>query len=551
MRPNKSSNMKPILILKNGNILTMDASGAKAQAVAVASDGRILAVGSESEIGNLANAGTRCIDLNGRTLIPGFFDCHLHILWLGINLGHVNLASPPVKDKEDIVRLLRQRRDEQPELTCLQGNRYDQNKLPEGKHLTREDLDRVATDIPVRIVHTSGHAAVVNSRALEMLGISAETPDPVGGEIERGAKGAPTGVLLETASWNDLDRILPEVTPEAAMEALGRANRYLLERGITSSTDANTLPADITTYSRAVEANLLQTRTNLMVGWAEVVRQVGSGAVPTPAMLQPLGANGHRLHVGQAKLFSDGAITTRTCWLTDPFQGMPDNFGIPIHPPEELRDLILKAHNAGWQIATHAIGDRAVDLVLSAYAEAQRQNSRHRPDHRIEHCMLLDNDLIARLRRQHVWSIGQPEFIAGLGDAYVTALGEERAERLSPYATLDDRGVAQAFSSDCPVVPGAPLAGMRAAIERKTPQGRILNAAERLSPDAALYAYTAAPAFATRTERDRGSLEAGKWADFTLLSADPLTTPADAWDGLSVMAAFVGGECLYGQETLE
>ncbi|HZO86895.1 MAG TPA: amidohydrolase [Chthonomonadaceae bacterium] len=541
------------LILQNGNLLTMDAAQPKAQAVAVARDGRILAVGTDSQVGSLADAATRVIDLRGRTLLPGFFDCHMHILWLGINLGHVDLSSPPVKDKEDIVRLLRERLEAQPDLTCVQGNRYNQNALPGGQHVTRYDLDRVSAEVPVRIVHTSGHAAVVNSKALERLGITRDTPDPVGGEIVRDARGEPTGVLLETASWNDLDKILPEVMPAEAVEALGRANRYLLERGITSASDANTEPSDVDLYRQAVERAALQVRATCMINWAEVVKQAGGKNVPGPDDLQPtgLGINWHRLHVGQAKLFSDGAITTRTCWLSRPFEGMPDNFGMPLHPPDELRELIRLAHNAGWQIATHAIGDRAINLVLSAYAEAQRQRTRHRPGHRIEHCMLLDDELIMRLRRQNIWSIGQPEFILRLGDAYVMALGEERANRLSPYASLDAHNVAQAFSSDCPVVPGAPLDGLRAALERKTPGGRILNAAERLSAEAALYAYTAAPAYATRTERDRGSIEAGKWADFALLTADPTATPVDEWERVRVEATFVGGECLYGGEALD
>jgi predicted amidohydrolase YtcJ len=538
---------------KNGTVLTMDTQHPVAEAVAVGRDGRILAVGSAVDVSNLADAQTRQIDLRGRTLLPGFFDCHMHVLWLGINLGHVNLASPPVTDKEDIIRLLRERLEAMPDLPCVQGNRYDQNKLPDGQHLTRYDLDRVSAELPVRIAHTSGHAAVVNSSALQRLGITRETLDPVGGEIIRDAAGEPTGVLLETASWNNLDKILPEVTASTALDALGRANRYLLERGITSATDANTATEAIDWYAQAAADHRLQTRVNGMVGWAEVMKHVGDGRVPNPSEMQPTraGINGHRFHIGQAKLFSDGAITTRTCWLTRPFESMPDNFGIPIHPLEELSELILKAHCAGWQIATHAIGDRAIDCVLAAYAEAQRQNTRQRPGHRIEHCMLLDSGLISRLRRQNVWSIGQPEFIAGLGDAYLTALGEERACRLSPYATLEEQNVAQAFSSDCPVVPGAPLDGIRAAMQRKTPLGRILNQAECVSADTALYAYTAAPAYASRVGRDRGTIEAGKWADFVLLSSDPLTTPVEEWERVHVEATFIGGECLYGTEALE
>jgi predicted amidohydrolase YtcJ len=552
---------KARLILKNGNILTMAASE-RARAVAVGRDGRIIAVGSDDQVTNLANAETEVINLWGQTLIPGFFDCHLHIGWLGLNLGHVNLASPPVQDKHDIIRLLRERLMAQPDLPCVQGNRYDQNKLIDGRHLTRTDLDQVSTTVPVRIVHTSGHAAVVNSVALQRLGVTRETPDPLGGEIERGVGGEPTGVLLETASWSGLDRILPEPTLSEQVEAMGRANRYLLERGIASATDANTRPGDVAAYARAVSGETLQVRVNLMVGWAEVLRQAGDGSTPTPQELQPVMTEGsrHRLHVGQAKLFADGAITTRTCWLTSPFLGMPDNYGLAQHAPDELSDSILRAHLAGWQIATHAIGDRAIDLVLSAYADAQRRHTRPRPDHRIEHCMLLDAGLIARLRRQNVWSIGQPEFLSSLGDAYIAALGEARADRLSPYATLDAQGVAQAFSSDCPVVPGAPLDGLRAAMERRTPRGRILNAGERIAADSALYAYTAAPAYATRTERDRGTIEAGKWADFTLLSADPTAISTGEqgqtgdwetlWDRLKVLATFIGGDCLYGEKAV-
>ena len=540
------------LLITNGRILTMNPDMSTAEAIAVGRDGRIVAIGRQSDVQNLADAETHTINLNGRTLLPGFFDCHLHILWLGINLGHVNLASPPVKNADDIIALLRQRRTEQPNLTCLQGNRYDQNKLPGGTHITRHDLDKVASDIPARVVHTSGHAAVVNSRALELLGITKETANPVGGEIVRDANGEPNGVLLETASWQDLDKILPEVTQSDAITALGQANGYLLERGITSATDANTMPADIPAYGLASAQNGLTVRTNLMVSWAEIVKQAGQ-TLPRPQdfSLSAYATNGHRLHVGQAKLFSDGAITTRTCWLSEPFAGMPDNRGIPIHEAEELRDLIVKAHTTGWQIATHAIGDKAIDTVLACYAEAQRVHSRYRPDHRIEHAMLLNPNLITRMRRQNIWSVGQPEFISGLGDAYFDALGEERAFRLSPYATLDAQNVAQAFSSDCPVVPGAPLDGIRAAIERKTPKGRILNPLECVSPETAVYNYTAAPAYATRTEQDRGTLEIGKWADFVLLSADPISTPADEWERLQVEATFVGGECLYGAEQLD
>jgi hypothetical protein len=398
-------------------------------------------------------------------------------------------------------------------------------------------------------MHTSGHAAVVNSIGLKMLGIDRDTPNPVGGAIVHDAAGEPTGLLLETASWSNTELIIPEPTRSENLEALRRANQYLLERGITSASDADTSPADVDLYRDAAIANTFQVRTNLMVSWAEITAQYGASA-PKPDDLQPTEVSWHKLHVGQAKLFADGAITTRTCWLTEPFCNMPNNFGMPLHPPDELRDLIISAHNAGWQIATHAIGDRAVDLVLRCYSDAQRLKTRRKPGHRIEHCMLLNRDLIARLRRQNVWIIGQPEFLAGLGDAYIEALGEERANRLSPYASLEHHDVAQAFSSDCPVVPGSPIAGVRAAVERRSPTGIVLNASERISIESALYSYTAAPAFATFTQRDRGTLEVGKLADFAVLSGDPLEPAFSNWDDLTVQATFIGGDCVFGQDLI-
>lgn len=537
------------VLLKNGVVLTMAGDGSPSDAVLVGADGRIAAVGASNEVANITHGAERVVDLRRRTLIPGFFDCHMHLLWLGRNLSNVNLAWPTAKTKEDIIRLLRERLDLNPGAEAILGNFYDQNKLPGGLHLTASDLDQVSEHIPVRIEHTSGHASVVNTAALKKLGFSRDTSDPSGGEIVRDTAGNPTGVLLESASWTNLERIVPEPTTAQAVEALGRASEYLLQRGITSATDANTPVDAIAWFAEAAVSNRLRVRTNCMVDWTEVLAQAGDADTPAPDALQPVraGLDGHRLHVGQAKLFSDGAITTRTCLLTKPFEGMPDNFGIAMHSEDELKEMIRRAHRAGWQIATHAIGDRAIDLVLTAYAEAQREFARSRPDHRIEHCMLLDNGLIARLRRQHVWSIGQPEFIAGLGDAYYAALGEERAERLSPYATLDAQNVAQAFSSDCPVVPGAPLDGLRAAIARRTPSGRVLGDRERISAETALYAYTAAPAYASRVERDRGTIETGKWGDFALLSCNPLETPMDEWDSIKVEATIVGGECLYGE----
>lgn len=535
------------LVFYGGPILTMEPENPLAEALVVGSDGRILAVGRETEVKILARSSTILVNLYGRALLPGFFDCHMHILHLGLNLMQVDLSPEHAPSLEAIVLRLQHHLQQNPHLPCILGNRYDHNRLTPPEHPTKNDLDKVATDRPVCIEHTSGHAAVVNSYALQLLGITRDTPDPVGGTILRDAKGEPTGVLLETASWQNLEKIIPPPTRKQQREALKLANNYLVAKGITSASDACTSLDEVEVYALAAADGTLQVRVNSMLAWAEVMRSIGSSKPPSPHEFQQQGVSGHQFHVGQAKLFSDGAITTRTCRLSQPFQNMPNNYGLFLHPPEELEAYITAAHNAGWQIATHAIGDAAIDFVLSCYANAQRAHPRPRPAHRIEHCMLVLPQHIARLRRQHVWAIGQPEFLSQLGDAYIAALGEDRANMLSPYATLEAQGVAQAFSSDCPVVPGNPLDGVRAAVERKTPSGKVLNPSERVSTDVALYAYTAAPAYATRTDDDRGTLSAGKWADMVVLSENPTHVPITEWDRLQVVATIIGGRPVFGE----
>ncbi|MDE2125842.1 MAG: amidohydrolase [Armatimonadetes bacterium] len=531
---------------------TFDPEAPVASALAVDRGGMIMAAGTAAELQGLCTADTQYVHLGDRWATPGFFDCHLHMLGLGLYLFQVDLRPPETGSVDEIVRKLTERLHAEPDSKAVLGNRYDQNRMRERRHPTRHDLDRVATDRPVRVEHTSGHAAVVNSCGLRLLGIGASSPDPTGGEIVRDERGEPTGVLLETAAWNNMERIVPPATREQAVDALSGAAAYLLQRGITSAGDAATAPDEVAWYAAAAESRVLGVRVNLMMDWPAVCRQSAGDDAPKPAEMWNGGPEGeHWLHIGQAKLFSDGAITTRTCWLNEPFADSGGNCGLPLHPPDVLKEYIFRAHRAGWQIATHAIGDRAIDLVLRCYAEAQRAHRRPNPGHRIEHCMLLTDDLISRLRRQRVWSIGQPEFLHALGDAYVAALGEKRATLLSPYASLRDRGVLQAFSSDCPVVPGAPLDGIRAAMQRATHSGRILNTEERIDAETAFRLYTVAAAAATLTHKQRGNLARGRAADFTVFTADPFATPAAEWEQVQVAATVIGGEVRFAAKHVD
>ena len=356
----------------------------------------------------------REIDLRGRTLMPGFFDCHLHMLLARHQSGACRsvLAARAESNRTSFAccgsAWTRSPNWPVCRATATIRTNWRRPIISPGTIWIR--FRRPCRS--VSCIHLDMPPSSTRS-ALEMLGITSDTPDPVGGEIVRDASGQAYG---RSAGNGQLERPRPHSARMSQRPHRSRrcaAPMATCWNGELPARPMRTWPRTTWTYtpepSRKTPCACVPTG---MIGWAEVMQQTGAGAIPTPNELQPpqwSGVNWHRLHVGQAKLFSDGAITTRTCWLTQPFEGMagqPNNSGIAMHPPDELRNYIVKAHDAGWQIATHAIGDRAIDAVLAAYAEAQRVNTRHRPGHRIEHAMLLDKGLIARFRRQNVWSVG-------------------------------------------------------------------------------------------------------------------------------------------------
>jgi predicted amidohydrolase YtcJ len=525
--------------------LAADADRTRADAVAV-SAGRIAAVGAASDLLGLAGAGTRVVPLGGRTLLPGFHDAHCHVLGFGLTLAAVALTS--CRTIPDLVGLLQTRADESgagPE-TWVRGRGYSQNVLAEGRHPTRQDLDGVGGGLPfVLIIHASGHAVAVNSRVLQKAGITRDTPDPAGGTIVRDGRGEPTGLLLETAV-----NLAYDATPEPArgekIAALGRATRALNAMGITSAVDA-TLGvaardslAEIVVYQEAAQTGALSVRCTLMMMLTQLA---ALDAVPAPDALT---VETDRVRIGPAKVFTDGALTTRTALLRSPFVG-GDSLGTAVWRAEELDAMVLKAHAAGWQVAAHAIGDGAIDLCLDAFGRAQARHPRADARHRVEHAMLLWPDQLERMARQGVLPIYQPEFILRFGDAYKAALGPSRAARLMPYAETLASGLPLVFSSDLPVVPGAPLDGIAAACLRQAPSGETLGDWHRVSALDALRAYTEGAARSVFLEDDRGRIAPGHRADFVVLDGDPLTLPPDEWtDGLAVRATILGGKVVFG-----
>ncbi len=527
-------------LLTNVTIYTMDDSQPVANAL-VWRDERILAVGEAEDL-RARYPGAHRIDGGGLFVTPGFNDCHCHILAYGLDLSVANLSPERAPDIPSLLEQLRRWAQASPDAPWIVGSFYDQNRMAERAHPTRADLDRVSAEKPVLIHHTSKHGAVVNSVALRLAGITRETPDPPGGTIVRNEHGEPTGVLLESAV-ELVTRHQPAPSHAQKVKAVHLAAQAMAEKGITSASDASAgwgdLQGEISAYTQAVNEGA-PLRVTLMILASALQRD---GRWTTPQEIQT-GSEGVR--TGIVKLFADGALTTRTAALKEPFVDTGTT-GLLLASEHELREAVLGAHQAGWQMATHAIGDRAIKVVLNLYEQALSESPRADCRHRIEHCMLLDDGLISRLRALEVVAVLQPEFIGRLGDAYRYGLGEERASRLNRVRSLLGSGVPVAFSSDCPVVLGDPLAGIRSAMERKTPLGVVLNHNERVDAMTAIRLYTRGSAFAVRDEEQAGSLTPGKRADLAVLSRDPASTPVDEWEDLRVVATVFGGRVVAGR----
>ncbi len=542
-------------VLYSGNIHTMDPARPIAKSIAIL-QGRIVAVGSDQEA--LASApGARKIDLRGLTVVPGFNDCHMHILPYGLDLAQADLSlAEGVSDVPGLISKLCDWHEANPGSEWALGNRYDQNTFPGAAHPTRKDLDAAFPDRPVFVMQTSKHAGAANTVALRLAGVTRETPNPDGGEIVRDATGGPTGVLLESAIGL-VTRHIPRPDRVGIVAAIRRANNVLVRAGITSASDLNTgwydMETEIAGYHEAAQEGA-PIRTTLYphapnFGSPDDIpdrAEFESAHFSQSAIRNPQSAIGV-VRLGPIKLFADGALTIRTAAVKEPYVD-GSGTGMLLHPADEMKAYIHAAHKRGWQIAVHASGDRAIELVLDGYAEARVACARHECRHRIEHAMIVDDALIRRFVEQQVIPVIQPEFLSRLGDAYVLGLGVERASRLNPNATMQRAGLPLPFSSDCPIVPGAPLDGIRAAARRTTRKGTVLGTDERILPMNGLCNYTYWAAYSTFDEGETGTIQVGKRADLAILSEDMTEATLDT---VQVTATMIGGQFVFGEEQIQ
>jgi len=532
------------LALTNGLIITMDKKNPRAQAIFVIGD-KIIKVGSNTEIKRLIDGETEEINLKGKTLIPGFVDCHAHPLWLGNTLMAVDCRTPPVKSIREIVQIIQKAAEEKAEGEWILAGGYDNFKLVEKRHPTRWDLDEAAPNNPVVIDRIfGGHDFAVNSKALELAGITKDSPDPEGGQIDKDQDTKePTGVVHGSAV-ELIRNAIPPLTVEQLKKLIHLAAEQFLSRGVTSVSDAEVEnPVIMKAYQAAIWEDDLPLRINLMMS-VKVLEELKTLGLTT-------GFGDNRLRIGAIKLFADGSTSGRTAALSKPYIDDPESTGMMYINQEELNKKVQMAHQAGFQVGVHAIGDRGIIAVLDAIEAALETSTRADHRHRIEHCGINNPITISRIQKLNIIPISQPIFLYGEGESYRAGLGEERVKWAYPLRTYIENQIPAPISSDCPCTSGtevvSPLLGIYVAVTRKTDMNRELGPEQKINVEAALKAYTLNGAYSTFEEDVKGSIEPGKLADIAVLSANPLVVKPDEIKDINVEMTIVGGKVVYNK----
>jgi predicted amidohydrolase YtcJ len=525
--------------LVNGDVFTSDPDRPKATAIGIWR-GTIAYVGDDAQQAQAAaGPNAEVIDLARRTATPGLIDAHMHPMLYGQQLLGLNLTD--ARSVDDMLGMVRQRADATPAGTWISGWGYYPLNLREGRMPTLAELDAVSPEHPVALTHRSGHEVVSNSAAMRLAGLTRAAVDPVGGYFERDAQGELTGVLVENAmsAVNDLQA---DPGPQEYDRMLRAVTDRLLELGITSSTEANLEdPQAFAAYQRmTADPTARRVRYNVMFGHWPMLD-------PALSLGLESGFGNRWLRCGTMKFFIDGTEGMRTAKLSQPFADDADNTGMWMFPPEEFRERVLRAHMGGWQCATHAIGDAAVELTLDAYREAQEQLPRPDIRHRIEHASLLRQDLVERFAREGVIPVPGGRFASNDYPVLIERFGPERMRWYQPWNSLMERNVPVVVSSDAPVQTPDPGKNLRAIVTSRAEHDDSLTMQpeERIDLGEALLAYTRNGAWASHEERVKGILRPGMIGDVTVITTNIFDLAPENLDTIEAALTIVDGTILH------
>jgi len=532
------SRMFADMILFNGKIATLDARNSIAQAVAV-SNGRIIAVGSNSEVRATGGASTRELDLEGKLLLPGFQDTHVHVGFSPTYWYGVDLKAPPVKSIREVLEKIEQKVANTRKGEWVLGYQYINERLAERRHVRLDELDAVAPNNPVLVIKGFGHEFLVNSKALEIAGIRKDTPDPVGGKIERDAKtGEPTGVLYETA-YSLVGRVIPADWPsfELIKQSMRKTIDNFLEAGMTTITEIEATREVIRAYQELLEEGRLPIRVRFFV-WSELLGSLADLGIRT-------GFGNDRLRLMGVKFYADGSGVCGTAAVYTPQHRGPKDLGIVATPGERLTELVTRCHEAGLRVAIHAIGDRGIDIALDAIEYAQKIGLSKSLRHRIEHCSVCGPKQQERIKTLGVVPSSSIGYMWNFGDDYIENFGPERLEWLHPHRSYIDRGIVASGNSDWAASSAEPMKEIYCAVTRKTSSGQTFCQDQAISVDEGIRVYTTNAAYASCEEQMNGSIEPGKFADMVVLSEDIFSIPPEKIKDVSVQMTIVDGQIVY------
>jgi predicted amidohydrolase YtcJ len=530
-----ATELKADLVVINANVRTMDKAKPQAQAFAVLGN-KIVAVGSNAEIKQLVGANTKTIDANGKLVLPGFNDAHVHFLDGGAGLSSVDLRD--AKTPSEFVERIKNFAAKLPKGRWIQNGNWDHENWSPNDLPTAAMIDAVTPDNPVFINRLDGHMSLANSLALKLANVTKDTKDVEGGEIVRDASGNPTGVLKD-AAMNYVYRVIPEMPFEQRLEALEAATNYAASLGVTSVQDMSA-GTDVGVYQELLRQGKLKTRIYAVSTLSDWQRWQRTGLTH--------GFGSEMLRVGGLKGFADGSLGSTTAWFYEPYLDAPKSYGLASDEMPNMFEKVSNADKNNLQVMIHAIGDRANDEILKIYERVEKENGAKDRRFRIEHAQHLNADLIKRFASAKVIASMQPYHAIDDGRWAFKRLDEKRLKGTYAFRSLLDAGANLAFGTDWFVAPLNPMFGIYAAATRRTLDDKNPNGwlpEQKITVEEAVRAYTYGSAYAEFQENAKGTLTAGKLADFVILSDDIFTMNPNEIRRVQVLKTIMDGRVVF------
>lgn len=515
----------------NGTIFTADRTQPWVTALLVEGK-RILACGPDEIVLAQTKPGDQHIDLQQQFVMPGFIESHAHCVWGGSVLLQLDLSTARSRDEfiEQVAAYAKTNKR-----AAILGGRWNEQAWPECPLPTKAWVDEITGNVPLLLQRMDYHAALANSAALRLAGIGVDTPDPRNGAIDRDLNGEPTGILRDEAI-SLVQNALPKTGEGELMEAMQASFREFRKYGITSVHDI-TIPAQIAPLEKLANSGKLPCRHFLRLP-VDTMQHYADGSLRLPAST-------NMIRAGSFKIFADGSLGSSTAWFFEGYADEPGNTGIPmdILVSGELKAVIGLAEQAGFQLSIHAIGDQTNAAILDLFGEAL-MGKENKNRHRIEHVQHIRQQDITRFAKLGLIASVQPHHLFHDGPWLERRLGSRRIPEAYPFRSMLSAGITTCFGSDFPIVTCNPLAAIKSAVTRiiNAPGQHTLAEEQRITLEEALYAYTIDAAYAEFAEAEKGSLTAGKLADFIILEANPFTVPAEALDTIRVSSVVFDGE---------